>query len=68
MITGQKIVEKMEVTVGGKTIESETAIKYLGLIIDDYPCNTRSTGEDDTKYWRIILGVVKSIILYACPV
>ena len=35
LITGQKIVEKMEVTVGGIKIESKRAIKHLGVVIDD---------------------------------
>ena len=35
MIRGRKLVKKMEVTVGGKRIESKRAIKYLGVIIDD---------------------------------
>ena len=34
-IRGQKIVEKMEASVGGSRIESKRAIKYLGVIIDD---------------------------------
>ena len=35
LISGRKIVEKMEMTVGGIRIESKTAIKYLEVIIDD---------------------------------
>ena len=35
LISGMKIVKKMEVTIGGTRIESKTAIKYLGMIIDD---------------------------------
>ena len=35
LISDQKIVEKMEVTVGGIRIESKRAIKYLGVIRGD---------------------------------
>ena len=59
MISDQKIVEKMEVIIGGTRIESKRTIKYLGVIIDDRLelqgarevyrrkgiFNTRSTGE-----------------------
>ena len=34
LISGQKILKKMEVTVGGTTIESKKAIKYLGVVVD----------------------------------
>ena len=52
LISGRKIVVKMEVTVGASTIESNRAIKYLGVIIDDGICNTACTGEDNAEYWR----------------
>ena len=35
MINDRRIVEKMEVTVGGTRIESKRPIKYLAVIIDD---------------------------------
>ena len=35
LISGRKVVEKMEMTVGGTTIESKRDIRYLGVIIDD---------------------------------
>ena len=35
LISNRKVVEKMEVTVGGTNIKSKKAIKYLSLIIDD---------------------------------
>ena len=35
LISGRKVVEKMEVTVDGTRIKSKRAIKYLGVIIDD---------------------------------
>ena len=50
LISGRNIVEKMEVTVGDIRIESNRAIKYLEVIIDDrlniqerVICNPRST-------------------------
>ena len=59
-----KIVEKIEVPVGGTRIESKRAIKYLRVIIDDSLSkehvkfigekdirNPGRTDEDDTKYW-----------------
>ena len=52
-----KIVVKMEVTVGGTMIESRTAIKYLGVIIDDrlnFKKHMKFISEKaDVKYWRI---------------
>ena len=35
LISGKKIVEKMEVTVVGTMVESKWAIKYLRVIIND---------------------------------
>ena len=35
LISGRKIVKKLEVTVGGTKIESKRAIKYLAVIIND---------------------------------
>ena len=60
MISGRKIMKKMEVTIGGTRNESKRAIKYLGVITDERAreihrrkgiCNTESTGENDAKYW-----------------
>ena len=45
MISGRKIVENMEVTVGFTRIESKRTIKYLGVIIGD-----RSTFKERVKY------------------
>ena len=63
LISGRKIVEKMEMTVGGKRIESKRAIKYLEVIVDDrfkfkehvhrrkgIYNTTISSCEDDAKY------------------
>ena len=72
LISGRKIVEKMEATVGGFKIESKWAIKYVAVIIDDRLNfkvhwlmrkgirNTESTDEDDAKYWRTMEGILSS--------
>ena len=35
LISGQKIVKKMDVTIGGTRIVSKSSINYLGMIIDN---------------------------------
>ena len=63
LISGRKIVEKIEMTIKGTRNESKRAIKYLGVIINDRlnfkehvkfiggkASATGSTDEDDAKY------------------
>ena len=45
MISGRKIVENMEVTIGSTRIELKRAIKYLRVIIED-----RLNFKDHVKY------------------
>ena len=84
LICGRKIVDKMEVTVGGTKNESKNAIKYIAVIVED-----RLNFKEQVKFIGEKISVTQgplarmmpniggpspfkrwiiSIMLYACPI
>ena len=59
-----KIVEKIEVPVGGTRIESKRAIKYLRVIIDDSLSkeHVKFIGEKDIRRHRLVIIIQFTLI------
>ena len=64
LISGRKIVEKTEVTVGGSRMESKKTIKYLGVIIDDklnFKEHVKYIGEKTSVTQRVLARMMPNI-------
>ena len=64
MISGREIVEKIEVAVGGTSIETKRAIKYLGVIIDDrlnFKAHMKFIGEKVSVIQRTLAMMMPNI-------
>ena len=62
LISGRKIVEKMEVTIGGTRIESKRSMKYLGVIIDD-----KLNCKEHVKYISVMTSVTQGALARIMP-